>query len=726
MAVAGSKVDPFTFEVLRHKFWQITDEMGATLVNTSGSPVVTEVMDIATGIFAADGEMVSMGNYVMLHLVAMQIAVQSVIDECGDDPGISENDMFILNDPYRGALHEADVVIAAPIHHDGDLVGWAACMCHQLDIGGLVPGGISTGATDVYQEGLRLSPVKFIERGKLRKDIWNAILNNVRLPIVGLDFKAQIAANNVAKRRLRELCQTYGVDIVKQMMGELLDFSESKLRERLRELPDGAYRHIDRMDHDGLKPGCHEVMVALTKKDDHMTFDFTGTGPQAAGFINCCIGGTWGGLFDSVLTWLCYDIPWNAGLVRPIELIAPCGTLVNPNLPAPVSAASVAAAWAVRNATEVVLSKMLGCSPKYRSEAMGVWHGSIMAMIISGLDQFGDPYGYLIMDAIAGGCGATAHSDGVDSCGDSNCATVAMPNIEVHEASNPVLYMFRRQLLDSGGAGKYRGGLGIEEMLVPYDTDRVHLTTVGFGLEVARTAGIFGGYPGSCNLNTLVTEGTVADMVKSRGRLPYSLDELGGEREFLEACTSSKWVAKDQVIYYQEGGGGGYGDALDRDPKLVLADVLNEHVSLECACQVYGVAIDPERLVVIERETEDLRRSMKDERTQGAEHRPAGAKRPAYAPAMVIGEYLELAGVGTEAVFRCAKCGHTFGPAAQNPKKSAVTAEASYRKAGPAFPEDGKTRFFLREFYCPGCATRFEVEVTDKETPVLHDIELAL
>jgi len=457
-----------------------------------------------------------------------------------------------------------------------------------------------------------------------------------------------------------------------------------------------------------------------------MTFDFTGTGPQAAGFINCCIGGTWGGLFDSVLTWLCYDIPWNAGLVRPIELVVPRGTLCNPTLPAPVSAASVAAAWSVRNATEVVLSKMLGGSPKYRSEAMGVWHGSIMAPIISGLDQFGDPFGYLIMDAIAGGCGATAHSDGVDSCGDSNCATVAMPNVEVHEASNPVLYMFRRQLLDSGGAGKYRGGLGIEAMLAPYDTERLHLTTVGQGLEVARSAGIFGGYPGSCNLNVLVNEGTVADMVKTKGRLPYSFDELKGERDPLEACTSSKWVAKDQVIYFREGGGGSYGDALDRDPDLVVADVKNEHVSLECARQVYGVAIDPESLVVLQRQTDDLRKSMKEERIRDREFRSADVKGRPDGPQTAISEYLELAGAGAQAVLACARCGHIFSTAAQNPKEFAIVAEVPYQKAGPLFPQRGETRFFLREFYCPGCATRFEVEVTDTETPILHDIQPAV
>lgn len=720
MTAEKPTLDPFTFEILRHKFWQITDEMGATLIHTSGSPVVTEVMDIATAIFSPEGAIISMGNYVMLHMVSMQMAVKAIIAECGQDPGISENDMFILNDPYRGTLHQPDVVIVAPIHYNGELIGWAGCMCHELDIGGMVPGGIASGAREVYQEGLRLPPVKLIEAGKLRKDIWNAIMNNIRLAEVGLDFKAQIASNNVAKRRMREICDSYGVDTVKAMMDEVLAYSEGKLRERLRQLPDGVFRHADRMDHDGLQPGIHEVFLTLTKKGDSLIFDYTGTSPQAEGFINCCLGGAWGGTYDSLLTWLCYDMPWNAGLLRPVTVIAPEGTLCNPRLPAPVSMASVGTAWAIRNASEAVLSKMLACSPEYWPDAMGVWHGSPYLLIISGRNQFGEPFGYIIMDPIAGGCGAKAGGDGVDSCGDANCCTVAMPNVEVHEASNPILFLSRRQLKDSGGPGKYRGGMGIEEMIVPYGVERLHLTTAGHGTMVPRSAGIFGGYPGSCNYCGVANEGSLPDRARA-GTLPQSFQDLTGEIEALPACVPSKWLGSHQVIYYRCGGGGGYGDPLERAPELVLQDFVDEKVSLECAREVYGVVLDPARGVVDLPATDAQRRALRESRVGSV--RPSARPEPGTGARM--GEYLVTVQVGDQEVVRCAKCGHQYGTTDESVKLHASMREVPLTNAGPLFPGPEQTDFFLREFYCPECATCIEVEVAYGAAGPVHDICLS-
>ncbi|MBI4529169.1 MAG: hydantoinase B/oxoprolinase family protein [Deltaproteobacteria bacterium] len=715
-------IDPITFEVLRHKMWQITDEMGMTLVHTSGSPVVTEVMDFATAIFTADGEIVSMGAYVMLHLAAMQLAVKSVIEECGDEPGIEPDDLFILNDPYRGALHQSDVDIVAPIHYDGELIGWAGCMCHQLDVGGILPGGWGAGATEVYQEALRLSPIKFVERGKLRRDIWNAILNNIRLPEVGLDFKAQIAADNVAKKRLVDLCATYGVDTVKEMMNRLIDYSEIKLREKLLALPDGTYRHVDYEDHDGLQPNIYQVVLTMTKKGDQLTADFTGTSGQAPGFINCTYAGTWGGFCVGLLPALCYDIPWNAGLMRPVELIAPEGTVTNPKVPAPVSMASVATTWTVRNASQAVFSKMFGCSNDQWQDAMAVWEGGIPVLVIAGLNQFNEPYGYLIMDIVSGGCGATATRDGVDSAGDANGPTLAMPNIETHEAVYPILYAFRRQMRDTGGPGKFRGGVSCEEMFTPYGVERVHMTTGAHGVELPNGAGIYGGYPGSTNQVVVIHEANVNDMIKA-GRLPQSLSEAKGVPEVLPACLPSKWITNGEFLYFRWEGAGGYGDPIDRDPGAVLRDVVNDLVFPECARDIYGVVIDPDRMAVDASATEGRRAELRQERlgravesggAWGGEH-PQGARR--------LGEYLRSVVTGGRSVVRCAKCGHAYGPTGENPKLHAVVKERPLSVAGPYHPADEKTRFCLREFYCPECATRFEVEVIRKGTPVIFDVE---
>jgi len=204
MSTSSSKhsLDPITFEVIRHRLWQITNEMGAALIHVSGSPVVTQVNDIMTGIFLPGGEPVSFGPYVVLHFGCNPFAIGAIIDQCGADPGINPDDMFIVNDPWYGAAHQNDVVIAAPLHQQEKLVGWTACMAHQLDVGAMTPGGFTAGAREVYQEGIRFPPVKLVEGGKLRKDIFNIFLNNVRVREVALDLKGQIAANNVAKKRI--------------------------------------------------------------------------------------------------------------------------------------------------------------------------------------------------------------------------------------------------------------------------------------------------------------------------------------------------------------------------------------------------------------------------------------------------------------------------------------------------------------------------------------------
>ena len=280
--------------------------------------------------------------------------------------------------------------------------------------------------------------------------------------------------------------------------------------------------------------------------------------------------------------------------------------------------------------------------------------------------------------------------------------------------------------VDSGGTFTDAVAADETRRFAVYDTERLHLTAAGHGIEVARSAGIFGGYPGSCNLNVVATPGAVLEIVERRRSLPYSLKDLGEELEFLEACTPSKWMGKDQVVYYRETGGGGYGDPLDRDPELVLADVVNERVSPGCARDIYGVALEPEALRVSRAETERLRSILRQSRLQSWEHQSAHPEGRVDAPSTLLGEYLEIARTGSGPIVRCARCGHTSCTAAQNPKKFAAMAEVPYSKARPWFPDQGKSRFFLREFYCPGCATRFEVEVTDRETPILHDIELSL
>jgi N-methylhydantoinase B len=698
-------LDPVTFEVIRHRLWQITNEMGAALIHVSGSPVVTQVNDIMTGIFLSSGEPVSFGPFVVLHFGCNPFAIRAIIQECTADPGIDPDDMFLVNDPWYGAAHQNDMVIAAAIHDEGKLVAWAACMAHQLDVGAMTPGGFTAGASDVYQEGIRFPPVKLVERGRLRRDIFNMLLNNVRVKEVALDLKGQIAANNVARRRMREMFEEFGLDTVLSAMNRQIEFSEKKLRARLSELPDGEYTHLDRIDHDGFSKKVYEIDLKMTKSNDSLTFDFTGSSPQANGVVNCALPATYGGVMGAVGPWLCYDIPWNQGILRPVTIIAEEGTVVNARKPAPVSTASVEGTWVIKTCAQACISKMLASSPMYHDEAQAAWQGGVPIVIISGRDQYNKPFTDYILDIVSGGSGARAHGDGLNACGDSNVATLGLPNIETHEYRDPILFLTRRMVPDSGGAGKYRGGVSCEDIFMPYDTDRLYLNVCAHGVQMPSNTGIFGGYPGSRNQVVIKHDVNVKSLF-SQAKVPTNLEEITGELEVLEAKPKYLSITHNDLLQYRWSGGGGYGDPLDRDPQAVGVDVKKGLVTRQFAEKVYGVVLN-EQSVANLRETSLLRDKLKETRSKRfsrnftTQKKEVGASSVGEAPRM--GEYLR----SSEGMIRCAKCDYVFCSASEDPMRFALIAKVPTSDLGPLFGDPDSSDYVFFEAYCPGCKTRF-------------------
>lgn len=686
-------IDAITFEVVRNKLSQITEEMAYTLKSISGSPVVTEVGDFGTGLFTPEGDLVTMPAHVIGHTTSMQIAVKSILSECGTDPGIEPDDMFLVNDPYRGALHQSDVVILAPLHWEGDILAWVGCLAHQIDIGAINPGGFNPGVLSLYQEGLRIPGIKIVEKGKVRSDIWRTIMNMVRIPEVALDLKGQIAANNVAKERLKPLIKRYGVETFKEVLNNVMDFSAAKFEERIQELPDGQYDAKDWFDNDGLTNDIFEVKLTLTKKGKKLIFDFSGTSPAAPGSINCCLGGTYGGVATSLFTALAWDIPWNAGLFRPLEIIVPEGSLLNPNPPSPVGRASVTGMWIVRNIVTKAISSLLGDHPDYSSRAMGVWEGNVILPVFSGLNRDGHPFGLLLMDMVGGGCGAVASHDGMNSAGDSNSPSLRIPNVETHEAAFPLLYLFRRQAVDSGGPGKYRGGLGLEEILIPYDVDEVSLTIAGHGSRCPNSSGVFGGLPGACPEAVIIRNCNIAKAIQ-RGSLPKELSELDGEF-IMSPNVPLAQISKHDAIYFKFPGGGGYGDELERDSDLVMFDVKHEMVSTAAAEKIYGVCLNDDGAVDQEK-TQKLRQDMRVNRCKG-NNKLNNLQMDANA---VIKGHFSYQSGGLYCL-----CGY---PADDFPA-SLVVNDLPGEIAN--IPSEGQREFGFREYICPGCGARVNGEV---------------
>lgn len=613
---ADVTVDPIIFEVVRNRLSAITEEQAITLKAVSGSPVVTDATDFNVGTYLADGAIVTMGPQVLFHSGSMASVVRNIVADRSIDPGIREGDMFILNNPYKGALHQQDVSIVAPVFYRGERVAWVGACAHQIDMGGMNFGSWGIGAHTVHQEAVLMSGVRIVEEGEIRSDIWDMVLGMTRMPLaIGLDLKAMIAANNVASRRLVELFDRYGLAEVQRIMELEIDRSEQQLRETLRALPDGVYRGQDFLEHDGHTDALYELRLAVHKTGDRLVFDFTGTSAQAPGFINCSWSGMLAGVFTALLPTLAPALRWNEGLLRVIEIEAPEGIVCNATYPAPVSGATISATWVVTNIALQALSRLAATSPQTRPDATAVTKGSMSAFVINGVGRDGEPYGNFLLDSTAGGGGGYDDHDGLDGSGDFCVPRPAITNVESHEATGPILFLYRNLLEDTGGAGRQRGGMSVGLAITPHDVDHLNGMIVGHGVEVPNSLGLFGGLEGSCNRNAkLHSDGT-----SPVGRV-FGVDDLKGwpgRTEQFDAKPGFFAIEAGDVIAYSFQGGGGWGDPIDREPTAVAGDVRDSHVSARAASEIYGVTLADDGSAD-ESATTERRRNIRESRVAGS------------------------------------------------------------------------------------------------------------
>ncbi|MCE3248314.1 MAG: acetone carboxylase gamma subunit, partial [Geminicoccaceae bacterium] len=320
-------VDPVTFEVLNHRLMMISEEMGIQYMRCSGSNVLITGNDAAAAVMLADGSLVSVGPYIVTQGNVLPLIVKSTIGSIGPGEAIEDGDIFICNDPYLGAIHHPDIATVAPVFFEGKLVAWVGASGHQLDNGGMDPGGFSIKVVDTHQEGLRMPPVKIASRGVVREDILRWIRNQVRDPLVALDVKGQIASLNSGRRRVLELYEQWGEETVEAAMRQYIDYAREKLEARLAELPDGQWREVQYIDHDGHNPKIYQIVCTTTKTGRRLKFDFTGTSPNARGLINCTYAGLQAACLTATYLNLCWDIPWNRGVRDCMDIVSDVGTV---------------------------------------------------------------------------------------------------------------------------------------------------------------------------------------------------------------------------------------------------------------------------------------------------------------------------------------------------------------------------------------------------------------
>jgi N-methylhydantoinase B len=563
--------------------------------------------DYMAALYRANGDILSAGETTGWHVACAGFAVKRIIERFEKEGEIYPDDVFLLNDPYLAAIHQSDIYMLSPIHFKDRLIGWSGTFVHVMDIGAMSPGGDSPGATEIFHEGIRIPGLKLVERGKLRRDVFDMITNMTRNPVmVGLDLKCQMAANNVAKSRMQEMYDQYGPELVDAVSAEMIRYSESVLRKRISEISDGSWTETGMIQGES----TWKIAISLTKKDDRLIFDFTGTDKQAKRGINLPYHATFGACFRVVLNHLAYDIPKNHGILRPIEVTAAKGTIVNVEPPGPVSLNTTSSGSMVRYLASAVLMQMLATSEKWKKEIMALSAGH-RNVRHAGVNQYGRYVVSALGHGALDGTGARSYEDGVNSWGGHlSCA-----NVEWFEMNFPVLYLFRRHAKDAAGSGKFRGGAGAETAHTLHGAPEGRIKGVTYGVAGLRNSGqgIFGGYPGAPSIVVYLQDTKISEMIGQR-RAVENIVDLGGKQTLLGY--SEFEFQKNDVLYMRLANGGGYGDPLERDPQLVLEDVLDGIVSTESARDIYGVILDENCEKIDWAATHNLRATLQKERLE--------------------------------------------------------------------------------------------------------------
>ena len=572
-------IDPIFVAVLQRRLKSITEEIGLTLLRTSRSPILSEARDFATGLYDAKGRMLEQTEYIPVLAFALQPACQAIIAAFGDD--VHPGDVFIHNDVFTGGNQNNDVAVFRPIFHEGVLVAWSAVKGHQADIGGAVRGGYNPEAREIWQEALRLPPLRIYSRGKRCEDVWQMIFANIRLKIVEEDIKAQIGGTTVGERSLLDFIAQHGRDKILTHIDQLFTSTERMMRREIEAIPDGVYHGESTAFYDGVRPGSRmEINLAVTVKGSDISFDFTGSSPQTPGFVNAPYSATASALILTFLMLVNPEIPHNAGLLRPLNIVNPEGSFLNASYPAATTfgnSLTGPTSDAIFRAFSQALPQMVTAG----------WN-RMLGLTLAGHDpRRKAPYVDIMFVALKGGSGATFGCDGYDHIGLINCGGGLMAqDYEMMEIQDPHFLIKHEYAEDSAGAGEWRGGLGVETI---YRLDGIDTTGIVFGdgiEEEARGFGLFGGKSGALN--------------------SIEIDQ-GGEVYRPRSKEIVRNIKQGTIMRHIAGGGGGYGHPHRRSVEKVVQDLRSGVISERVAREDYGVVVDPVSFVVDQEATAQLR-----------------------------------------------------------------------------------------------------------------------
>ena len=574
-----SEIDPIMLSVFSRAFRAITDEMSISLQRTARSPILCEAKDFVTGLYDGEGRMLEQTENLPILAFSLAPVCKYIRDYFGDD--LHEGDVFFHNDVFSMGNQNNDVAVYKPIFFDGELVAWSACKGHQADIGGAVAGGYNPNATEVWQEALRIPPVKIYDKGVLRKDVWDLIFANIRFDIVQEDMRAEIGSCVVGERRLLALLEKYGLDYFTRHKEALFASTEKMMRAEIAKIPDGEYSGEGKVFYDGRHEGSEfTIRVTIRVEGERIAFDYADTDAQTNGFVNGTYTSSASATILTFLQMVNPDIPHNEGMVAPIEIMIPEGTILNASYP---KATTFGNHLCPPNADAIIRA----LAPVIPDRVTAGW-GNLLCSLTTGRDAERDePYVDIFFMGMKGGSGAMRGADGYDHIGMIDASGgVLDQDYEMFEQQTPHLLVKHEYLTDSAGAGEWRGGLGTETVFEMGSED-TQLVCFGDG-DFEAPFGLFGGGDGVLNSITITTP-------DGETTTPRNKDLITG-------------VPKGSIYHQAATGGGGYGDPRKRPAPLVAEDVQNGVITVDAARDQYRVAVDPESFTVDETVTENLRK----------------------------------------------------------------------------------------------------------------------
>ncbi len=579
-ATKAIEIDKVLVSILGRALKAITDEMSISMEKTTRSPILCEARDFVTGLYDAEGRMLEQTENLPILSFSLSPVCAHIAEKYRGE--VYPGDVFFHNDVFTLGNQNNDVAAFKPIFVGDKLVAWSATKGHMADIGGNVRGGYNPNATEVWQEALRIPAVKIFERGKLRRDVWDLIFANVRLPIVAEDMRAEIGACTVGERRLLALIEKYGLDVFEAHKLALFDSAEKMMRAEIRTIPNGVYRGEAKVYFDGKNPGSvYTIRVKITVHDERVVFDYSDTDPQTNGFVNGTYASSASATVLTFLQMVSPDIPHNHGMVAPLELIIPEGTLLNAAYPA---ATTFGNHLCPPNADAIIRA----LAPVIPERVTAGWN-QLLCSLSTGRDpRKNDTYVDILFMGLKGGSGAAADCDGYDHIGMIDASGgVLDQDYEMFEQMTPHRLLSHEYLTDSAGAGRFRGGLGVETRYL-VGGEGTQVVTFGDG-DVEPAFGLFGGGHGTLNFIELrYPDGSA--------RRPTSKDLITG-------------VPAGTLYVQHAGGGGGYGSPHERPAERVRDEVRDGVISVGAARAIYGVELVGPTLEIDLAETARLRAS---------------------------------------------------------------------------------------------------------------------